>query len=597
MKSLMKFLSVLTIGVMSVNSVAFASGATVEESKKVLDYVRKGVQYSSEYAQYDKDNNQKLTSTDAALIYKEYLNNGSGEVTPPEDDPQQTEGSKYGIQGFAKAGFDNTNFSDIEFETIEAGTAQAFLDGIKKAQDNTAAGKGTIIKVTSDLNLGFKESGVKQESYYQEANAPLLHPTLIESGVSKITIENTSNLVIYSENGAALKHTGFIVYGVDNIVFRNLKFSEYWEWDEMTLGHYDRNDWDFISIQEGKNSTPCKNIWIDHCTFTKSYDGIVDSKQGATGVSITWCKVDPNEDAAFIKTQMDWLEAHKDDTVSDGSGKKITNNTGRTILGVESNNTATATTYKYPLYKLLRDGISNDDGKGAVSGYSAADILTAATAQQKSHLIGAGTDEANKGNLEITLAYNYYNDVRDRMPRIRGGNAHIYNCVIDNEGITPSSITSKTNSALFLDNNSLKMNTTSDTKTDKLSFSRTNQAFIPTEGSAMMVENTILKGLTSNFVKDQQTSGASATYQGKFKAKDVVVGGNTLSWDSTSADNALKPSNSYSNAPLAFSWNSTPNYSDDAVSCTPEDLSTLEATLKNEAGAGKVELDWTKLSY
>ena len=40
-------------------------------------------------------------------------------------------------------------------------------------------------------------------------------------------------------------------------------------------GNYDKNDWDFIDLGNGGTVT---NIWLDHCTFTKAYDGIVDIK-------------------------------------------------------------------------------------------------------------------------------------------------------------------------------------------------------------------------------------------------------------------------------------------------------------------------------
>lgn len=61
------------------------------------------------------------------------------------------------------------------------------------------------------------------------------------------------------------------------MIFRNLEFDELWEWDEATKGNYDKNDWDYVTI-EGTSS----KVWIDHCTFNKAYDGLVDVKKVVT---------------------------------------------------------------------------------------------------------------------------------------------------------------------------------------------------------------------------------------------------------------------------------------------------------------------------
>ena len=62
-----------------------------------------------------------------------------------------------------------------------------------------------------------------------------------------------------------------------NLIIRNLKFDQLWEWDEATRGDYDTNDWDFVMIGDGGGAT--SGIWVDHCTFTKAYDGMLDIKR------------------------------------------------------------------------------------------------------------------------------------------------------------------------------------------------------------------------------------------------------------------------------------------------------------------------------
>lgn len=78
----------------------------------------------------------------------------------------------------------------------------------------------------------------------------------------------------------------------------------------------------------------------------------------------------------------------------------------------------------YPMYAYLRSssvGLSKDD------------IIAIAASQKKGHLIGATEFAADNALLSVTLHHNYYKDIQDRMPRLRSGNAHAYNIVMDNE--------------------------------------------------------------------------------------------------------------------------------------------------------------------
>ena len=59
----------------------------------------------------------------------------------------------------------------------------------------------------------------------------------------------------------------------ENIIIRNIKFDELWEWDDNlnndsttdedgSEGGYDRNDWDYMTIDQS-----CDGIWIDHLSL------------------------------------------------------------------------------------------------------------------------------------------------------------------------------------------------------------------------------------------------------------------------------------------------------------------------------------------
>ena len=106
---------------------------------------------------------------------------------------------------------------------------------------------------------------------------PKKHPALIASGVSLLDIKQFNGLTIFSRNGSTIRHAEFNIKAGTNLILRNLKFDELWEWDEATKGDYDSNDWDFVTIGDGGGVT--SGIWVDHCTFTKSYDGVLDIKK------------------------------------------------------------------------------------------------------------------------------------------------------------------------------------------------------------------------------------------------------------------------------------------------------------------------------
>lgn len=63
------------------------------------------------------------------------------------------------------------------------------------------------------------------------------------------------------------------------------------------------------------------------------------------------------------------------------------------------------------------------------------DIIDIAAGQKKAHLIGATEMASDNADLEVTLHHNYYLDIQDRMPRLRAGNAHAYNIVMDDAGL------------------------------------------------------------------------------------------------------------------------------------------------------------------
>lgn len=320
-------------------------------------------------------------------------------------DPNSTDDTgmgAYKMEGFA-ASYD-VKGGGLLLETADdyhqAATAEEFLSALHEAK---VSGQDTVIELTADIGLGSIEIGSALTTYSDvikaASNQPLTHPTLLETGVSTLMLIDMSHITIYSKNGAKLLHTCIDMENTSDIIIRNIVFDELWEWDEGGLsnsgevcvaGDYDRNDWDYVTIQKGSTG-----IWIDHCTFYKAYDGIVDIKKAeadhTSDVTISWSAFYPESEGSFFDDMMTALETNPEN---------------------------------YPYYTSLLDehGMTAEQIRGYCSG------------QKKSHLVGASDTEANIENLNLTLANNHYLDSMDRMPRLRGGVGHVFNTIINATG-------------------------------------------------------------------------------------------------------------------------------------------------------------------
>ncbi|MCD7835919.1 MAG: pectinesterase family protein [Lachnospiraceae bacterium] len=312
--------------------------------------------------------------------------------TPTDDrylwsDGDDTGLGAYELEGYAEAyGVSGGGLLKEESENYyKVSSASEFLDALLAVKES---GKSSVIELAEDINLGCNEienfdsySGIIS-AYKAQA---LTHPALIESGVSVLAFSNIYNLTIFSLNGSSIKHANITMKNSENIIIRNIKFDELWEWDEDTEGDYDRNDWDYVTIDQG-----CNGIWIDHCTFYKAYDGVVDIKNPnpEENVTVSWCEFLPgSEDDVFFNEMMDLMASDPD---------------------------------SYPYYKsLLNSGMTQEQ------------IWWYAYGQKKTHLLGQSDDSTNAVGIMVTLANNYYKNSMDRMPRLRYGTAHVYNCVMD----------------------------------------------------------------------------------------------------------------------------------------------------------------------
>lgn len=390
-----------------------------------------------------------------------------------------------------------------------------------------------VIEIMNDLNLGWNELPAAAKVSPISANAtPLLHPVLIASGVSKIVIQDrnaargTAGLTIFSANGATLRHAGFTIKRCDNVYVRNLKFDELWEWDESTKGNYDKLDWDYLTLEE------CKKVWIDHCEFGKAYDGLVDIKKGSSGVTISWSKF-AGDDAgpnSFVRRQINALEASRT---------------------------------SHPMYNYFR-----------TAGMTVDQITQVAASQKKGHLVGATEFASDNPQLQVTLHHNHYLNIQDRLPRLRGGNAHVYNVYADNR----QAFTAKKMRATFTNANSTSYH-----------FDVTSNGAIATEGGAVLVEKSHLVDIAFP-LRNNQVDPTETNYTGKIRALDTIysLDGTVFRGNSESSNSPLAPVPAPA---LAFSWN---GFSTLPYSYTTDDPTTLAGRLTAGNGAGSGKITWSK---
>jgi pectate lyase len=285
--------------------------------------------------------------------------------------------------GFAS--LDVSNREEILTGIYQVGTEVEFLDALLSADVK-------IIEITADLDLGsisvsqaltlLGRTLVEVRNVYRpHSNSPKLHPILLETGVGQVRFVGRQGLLIYSNHGAMITHAGFLIDQSSDIVIRNLKFSELWEWDEIDEGQYKTNDWDYFTIEESHG------IWLDHLEFHQAYDGIMDLKEGVSNVTLSWSKLH-FEINAFLLAQIDALETNMSN---------------------------------HPFYEGLRgNGVSKED------------IAIWASFQKKGFNFGNTTDGEGFESITVTFHHLSVKNLQDRFPRIRKGDVHLYHVILDN---------------------------------------------------------------------------------------------------------------------------------------------------------------------
>jgi pectate lyase len=457
-------------------------------------------------------------------------------VTPPVPVPL----SAYNLVGFAQGNTGGGVLADTDPNYAKVVTATDLANAL-----NSKTVK--VIEIMNDLNLGYNEieaSAKTNSEPFRPGETPLLHPVLLVTGESDVDIQKKTGLTIFSANGSAIHHCKFNIKSCSNIIIRNLKFDQLWEWDESTKGQYDRNDWDFITLGDGG---AVSNIWVDHCTFTKSYDGNLDTKAGCSGITISWCSYVGDDGAtntnSWVWQQINYLEQSPS---------------------------------SYPMYNFLR-----------TRGFSTTNIVTIMQAHDKTHLAGQNDLDPNNATISMTF-HHLWLGVWDRcVPRLRAGNVHDYNLYVDDTRVL---------AAKRLRDSVADTMSTADQNTlnNTYSFDPPVNGTISTENGAILVEKSVYIDCLWP-LRNNQTDPSNPAYTGKIQALDSIYqfDSTTVRGNSTDPGSQLGP---FQAPAIAFSWNLPGNQL--PYTYNVDDPSQLQGIITSPtAGAGAGVLTWAKTNW
>ncbi len=297
-----------------------------------------------------------------------------------------------------------------------------------------------VIEIAADLDLGYnkiKDLGANSSTYENWDKSKRLEgktdvycdPDIQAAGISKIKINKANDLLIYSKNGAKLTHCGFAVSASKDITFRNLDMDEIWMWEDSTttsptikVGDYDSFGWAYFKVSFSEDIT------IDHCTFGKSFDGQIDYSNpyyqsmgtinnapldgtGSNGLIVSNCdfKAGSDDKDGYLYKMMDTIEKEYQVYAANKTGYTYSNKSCR-------------------YYFTLRDkGLTFDD------------ILYGIAIPQKKAFLWGDSGDSYKYNkyLQAALVNCTIKNIEDRLPKVRGGIAYVYNVQVDNTEYLP----------------------------------------------------------------------------------------------------------------------------------------------------------------
>lgn len=312
------------------------------------------------------------------------------------------------VTGFAAMGVnDRGDYMGTSYYR-EVKKEKEFLQAVLDAKN----GDVKVIEIAEDLNMGWRNLNLSSEEIKkynfikknQEPTDGMTNPNIISSGVSELTINDVDGLTIFSKDGKTLRHVELVLQRDSNdIIIRNLNFDGMWQWDDS--GAHKEVGWGFIVVNGATN------VWIDHSSFSIAGDGLIDLKNGASDVTISWSSLgltaDENPDEnSDIYQSINFME------------EKYTANE----LGPDS------------LYFKMRDDGATKEEIMAYTAYHSKAQLNGSGDKDYVDYVYSNGDVVKDSNqrIRLTIAYSSYTNIGQRVPMVRQGVGHVYNLYHDN---------------------------------------------------------------------------------------------------------------------------------------------------------------------
>jgi pectate lyase len=312
------------------------------------------------------------------------------------------------LTGYASLGVkDRSHYIDTSYYR-QVKTEREFLQAIIDAQ----AGNVKVIEVAKDLNFGWSSLNLSSEeakkyrfiTKYRDPMNGFTNPNLASSGVSQLSLDGVDGLTIFSKKGQTISSVEIkLQRSMNDIVLRNLHFDGMWQWDDT--GNHKEVGWSFIKIN-GAN-----NVWIDHCKFPIASDGLIDTENGGSNITISWSEFglaaneNPPEDSDIYQSIQYMEEKYASNQLNSDS-----------------------------VYYNMRNGGATKNQIMAYAAYHSKVHLSGSGDKDYVNYVSSSGNEIKDGNqrIRITLAYNSYTNVGQRIPMIRQGTGHAYNLYLDN---------------------------------------------------------------------------------------------------------------------------------------------------------------------
>ncbi|WP_245308204.1 hypothetical protein [Halalkalibacter urbisdiaboli] len=352
----------------------------------------------------------------SSFLTSSLLIGGDGEINAASVDSipnterhfKNYDNSYLNVTGYASLGVnDRSEYIDTTYYR-QVETEREFLQSLLDAQN----GSVKVIEVANDLNLGWKALNLtsdeaKKYRFIKKYRDPMngyTNPKLASSGVSQIDINNVDGLTIFSKKGKTIRSAEFkLQRSTNDLVIRNLNFDGMWQWDDT--GRHKEVGWTFIKIN-GAN-----NVWIDHSKFTIAGDGLIDTENGGSNITISWSEFglpadeNPPEDSDIYQSIQFMEEKY------------------------QANELDSESVY----YNMRNDGATKEQIMAYAAYHSKVHLTGSGDKDYMDYVSSSGMDYKD-GNqrMRLTLAYNSYTNVGQRVPMIRQGTGHAYNLYLDN---------------------------------------------------------------------------------------------------------------------------------------------------------------------